>query len=72
MSEDITPNKLSPMTKDEVKAMAQAIYDARGKPPYSSDSDVCGTAEELDRYDEVVNKVLSDFVHYWMPFIKQK
>lgn len=62
-------------THDEVKAWAQAIYDLRGRPPYTvlqihpqAASD--DTAQQQAAYQAEV-ELLSDFVQAWLPELRR-
>lgn len=59
------PNKLPAMRTEDVKARAQRILDLRGKPPYTKDT-FGGQLSEGEA------ALISDFVHYWMPYLVQK
>ena len=50
-------------TKEEILAWAQAIYDRRGPPPYYPHPDGTDCKEELE--------LLTDFMYYWMPYVKR-
>ena len=66
----IKPNPLPRNTYEEVKARAQSILDARGLPPYQPrwDSNPL-SGENLLNEEEAL--VLSEFVWFWLPFLKQ-
>jgi hypothetical protein len=59
MADDVEPNKLAPMKREEVIERAQRIFDLRGEPPYTAIPEL--SSDEL--------AVLSEFVHYWRPFL---
>lgn len=67
MSEDIQPNKLPAMKSEEVKARAQQIFDLRGAPPYSQN-----TFKDYQTLSDGEVAVISEFVHYWMPYLSQR
>lgn len=64
MSEEIVPNELPIMTAGQIKQRAQRIFDLRGKPPY------LGGGGDLEALSDDELAVLSEFVHYWLPFLK--
>lgn len=65
-------------TTAEVLGWAQTIYDHRGPPPYKPDPTpkTYQSGENAQLYAEAYNKVeaelLTDFMVYWMPQIKQR
>lgn len=67
------PNTLEPMKREEVLARAQRILDLRGEPPYKAelfDSEFPEWYSGGVTADEAA--VLSEFVHYWRPFLVRK
>lgn len=67
------PNKLPAMRTEDVKARAQRILDLRGKPPYTKDTfGITGQVVNITPVTEDEAAVLSEFVHYWMPYLVQK
>lgn len=66
------PNTLPKMTWDEVVARAQRILDARGAPPYTPATFDSYVPNNLDKVLEDEAAVISEFVYYWLPYLRRK
>lgn len=59
-------------TTEEVRDWAQAIYDCLGPPPYSPQESGIIPTPEMVAFRKVEAELLTDFMVFWMPHVKQK